>query len=211
MGGRIVISAMDEDTISDEMIGSINLEAKDIIDGMSGKFFWKNIYGAPMGKSGSNATLMNKNPEAASLWKGRILMQVYSEKTEKPVFKKQKIPEDIVNKSENYKKNRKFQVICEMNFGIALPDNKQYEAHLCIGDYRFKTGKPKFDYKTDFNKWVFREEATIEAPYLDTSDIGSAFIYLMEKGTFSGEDAICYQRLHIQDYLDTNPQVHQWI
>ena len=56
-----------------------------------------------MGKSGSNATYMNHNPEAASLWKGRILMQVYAEKTEKPVFKKQKIPEDIVKESEQYK------------------------------------------------------------------------------------------------------------
>jgi len=95
-----------------------------------------------------------------------------------------------------------------MNFGIALPDKKQYEAHLCIGDLKFKTGKPKFDYKTDFNKWVFREEATLEAPYLDVSDIGSAFIYLMEKGTFHGEDAICYQRLHITDFMDPNPEVH---
>jgi len=100
MGGRIVITAMDEDTISDETIGSIVLEAKDIIEHMNGKFFWKNLYGAPMGKSGSNAKYMNLNPEAASLWKGRILMQVCAEKTEKPVFKKQKIPEDIVNESE---------------------------------------------------------------------------------------------------------------
>jgi len=88
MGGRIVLKVMDEDTICDETVGSIILNAKDIIDGLNGKFFWKNIYGAPMGVSGKHATYMNNNPEAASLWKGRILMQVYAEKTEKPVMRK---------------------------------------------------------------------------------------------------------------------------
>jgi hypothetical protein len=37
-------------------------------------FFWKNIYGAPLNKSGANTDLMNANPESASNWKGRILM-----------------------------------------------------------------------------------------------------------------------------------------
>lgn len=35
---------------------------------------WKNLYGAPVGKSGANTNLMNENPEMASTWKGRLLM-----------------------------------------------------------------------------------------------------------------------------------------
>ena len=31
---------------------------------------WENIYGAPPGKIGKNSTLMNRNPEIASTWKG---------------------------------------------------------------------------------------------------------------------------------------------
>lgn len=88
MGGRIVLKVMDEDTISDETIGSIILNAKDIIEDINGKFFWKNIYGAPLGVSGSSTKYMNENPEAASTWKGRILMQVVAKKTEKPVMRK---------------------------------------------------------------------------------------------------------------------------
>jgi len=53
----------------------------------NGRFFWKNIYGAPLDKSGKNAESMNENPELGSLWKGRVLMQVFAEKTEKPVFR----------------------------------------------------------------------------------------------------------------------------
>ena len=48
---------------------------------------WKNIYGAPVDVSGTTAKQMNENPEVASLWKGRILIQVTAEKTEKPVLR----------------------------------------------------------------------------------------------------------------------------
>jgi len=108
-------------------------------------------------------------------------------------------------------KNNKFQIMCELNYGIALPDANLYEAKLCIGELEFKTTKPKFDYKTNFNKWVFREEVTFEAPYIDASDIGSAFVYLIGKGKLYGEKPICYARLHITDFMDPNPKVHKWI
>jgi len=42
---------------------------------------------------------MNENPEFGSLWKGRILMQVFALKTEKPVYKLQQIPEEEVEKA----------------------------------------------------------------------------------------------------------------
>ena len=32
MGGRIVFKVMDEDTVCDEVVGSINIDAKDFID-----------------------------------------------------------------------------------------------------------------------------------------------------------------------------------
>lgn len=53
----------------------------------NGRIFWKNVYGAPIDYSGKAADMMNENPEMGSLWKGRILMQVYTVKTEKPVYK----------------------------------------------------------------------------------------------------------------------------
>jgi hypothetical protein len=53
----------------------------------NGRFFWKNVYGAPIDKSGAAADMMNHNPEMGSLWKGRVLMQIFTVKTEKPVYK----------------------------------------------------------------------------------------------------------------------------
>ena len=112
MGSRIVFMVMDEDTVCDEVVGAINIDAKDFIDedicnvpmegtkmcprlkegeepadgdkrGRSidqlnyddeaakasmgeadysvsrttknGRFFWKNVYGAPMGKTNGAA------------------------------------------------------------------------------------------------------------------------------------------------------------
>lgn len=40
----------------------------------NGKFFWQNMYGAPIGYSGKVCDVMNAQPELGSAWKGRILM-----------------------------------------------------------------------------------------------------------------------------------------
>ena len=68
----------------------------------NGRFFWKNVYGAPMDKSNTAAENMNENPEMGSLWKGRILMQIFAVKTEKPVYKVEQIPEEDVQMAAQY-------------------------------------------------------------------------------------------------------------
>ena len=75
----------------------------------NGRIFWKNVYGAPLDKSNAAAENMNENPELGSLWKGRILMQVYAVKTEKPVYKLEQIPEDDIEYVQKFKENRTFR------------------------------------------------------------------------------------------------------
>ena len=84
MTSRVVFKLYDQDPIQDEIIGSMLFNLKDIIGKKNGTFFWKNVYGSPLGVMGNNVNLMNNNPEVASTWKGRILFQVTAEKTEKP-------------------------------------------------------------------------------------------------------------------------------
>jgi hypothetical protein len=69
---------MDEDEIGAETIGSILFDAEEIISGsQEGIIRWFNIYGSPMGQSESKEKEdMNANPEKASNWKGRVLLQV---------------------------------------------------------------------------------------------------------------------------------------
>ena len=68
------MKVFDEDKISDEIVGSLLFNLKDIIGNQNGKYFWKNVYGSPLGCSGDNTNTMNHNPEIASAWKGRILI-----------------------------------------------------------------------------------------------------------------------------------------
>lgn len=87
----------------------------------NGRIFWKNVYGAPLDKSNNAAESMNENPELGSLWKGRILMQVYAVKTEKPVYKLEQIPDEDIEYVQEYKKERTFRFMCQINSAIALP------------------------------------------------------------------------------------------
>jgi hypothetical protein len=43
---------------------------------------------------------MNSNPDVASVWKGRVLMQVTAKKTEKPVCIKKRLKQDDIDKAK---------------------------------------------------------------------------------------------------------------
>ena len=83
---------MDHDDIgSDELAGTLQLKTKEIIEdthGNNGQFVWHNIYGCPLNQGGSKAKeIMNNDPDFASEWKGRVLLQIIGEATEKPMAK----------------------------------------------------------------------------------------------------------------------------
>jgi hypothetical protein len=86
MASTVLLKLWDYDKLGDDVVGSFKFDIKNIIGRKNGKFFWKNIYGAPADYSNAAADLMNEKPDRASAWKGRILMQVVAEKTEKPQF-----------------------------------------------------------------------------------------------------------------------------
>lgn len=89
---KIELKLMDHDDIgSDELAGTLQLKTKDVIEdkfGNNGQFVWHNIYGCPLNQSGSKAKeIMNNDPDFASEWKGRVLLQIIGEATEKPMAK----------------------------------------------------------------------------------------------------------------------------
>ena len=57
---------------------------------------------------------MNENPEIASTWKGRILMQIEAFKTEKPVILCQNINEDDKKKAQPYLYEKDYEIIAEI-------------------------------------------------------------------------------------------------
>ena len=259
MGGRIVFKVMDEDTVCDEVVGSINIDAKNYItdkicnvtsdfperegkmieqlnyedaaakasmseddydaaiNTKNGRFFWKNVYGAPMDKSNAAAENMNENPEMGSLWKGRILMQVFAVKTEKPVYKVEQIPEEDVQMAAKYLQIRKFRFMAQVNSAIALPkDDTKYEVVIRIADREISTGEAVFN-KGSYNRFNFRtnpddlDQTVFEGPYPNREDIGAVFIYLRKKFKLGGIKNICYYRGHVRDFFDPDAEKIQWI
>jgi Ca2+-dependent lipid-binding protein len=79
-----------EDLGYDELAGSCVLKTKEILARVDDDdaYVWKNIYGSPLGQSNSKyKKKMNNDPEYATNWKGRILMHVSAELTDKPISK----------------------------------------------------------------------------------------------------------------------------
>ena len=101
---RVVLNVMDYDTSGDEVVGSLLFDLQDIVSGKyKGLFFWKNIYGSAMNQSNSeHKRNMNENPELASNWKGRVLINIDCEETEKPVAKVVKIDAEHIMESKQY-------------------------------------------------------------------------------------------------------------
>ena len=77
----------------DSLCCSLSLSVKSIMKYTRDKSMtkWINLYGAPIDYMGSNVDKMNKNPEDASIWKGRILVEYFAEDVKYPVRKKKDI------------------------------------------------------------------------------------------------------------------------
>ena len=189
-----MFKVLDEDTVMDEIVGSINIDAKNyILDELvnepmksgkvvnqlnydddqargampaedyeiartvkNGRYFWKNVYGAPLDKSNKAAESMNENPELGSTWKGRILMQVFAVKTEKPVYKVEQIPEENVEYAQQFLVNRTFRFMTQVNSAIALPqENVKYEVVVRIAEKEVTTGQAVFN-KGRYNRFNYR-------------------------------------------------------
>ncbi len=84
---------------------------------------------------------MNEIPEVASTWKGRILMQIESFKTEKPLLVCQKITEEEKIKAQPYFEDKEYEIIAEVGQGISLPSNEKYSVKIQLADFELKTEK----------------------------------------------------------------------
>ena len=162
----------DQDAITDEIVGSMLFNIKDCIGPKNGLYFWKNIYGSPLGVSGETTNQMNANPEIASNWKGRILMQVTAEKTEKPLCLLRNLSKEDVEAASVLYQAHEFEVIAEIGQGVSLPSADKYNVMIKIADLELKTEKP-LTAENNYNRWSCRfKQQTYKAPYKDIVDIG---------------------------------------
>lgn len=89
---RLLLQLHDEDKLTSEIVGSMYFSLKKLIsegDVPGGKYFWQNLYGAPIGYSGTVCDMMNDQPELGSQWKGRIMMHIEAAEAKHPERKVQ--------------------------------------------------------------------------------------------------------------------------
>lgn len=167
---------------------------------------WINLYGAPVGRSGSNTNKMNENPENASTWKGRILVEYWCEDYKYPTFEKKPIPADFDRYMFNIQTQpAQYLIIGEFGTGMCLPAEETYRMQLCIGETMFDSGKPK-NHASDWCRWDNRFGGEVIAlPYKSGKQMPTFFIYLVD----SDDVPVCYYRDSLINYKDQNGPV-QW-
>jgi hypothetical protein len=126
-----------EDLGYHETAGSLALYTKEIIERGKNEdiFVWKNIYGSPLGQSDSKyKRQMNEEPEYASQWKGRVLMLISAEPTDKPISKQCAITDkDIIKKAEDAIKMKQYSLKCQIGQSVALPKKDKYKVRVTVG------------------------------------------------------------------------------
>lgn len=136
----------------------MHFEIKDILEGKVPEYDWKNIYGAPTEPkqySGKNNDKMNVNPELASWWKGRILVQCVAEETTEPQLLVKKIDQEVIAKAEEFLKPRDYNLQIYFAGALALPfDSKQYQVSVRIGEREWMSGiPPQAQIKKKYNRY----------------------------------------------------------
>lgn len=142
MASKLKMKLWDEDKIADEIVGSFSFNLKSMIKDQNGQFFWKNIYGSPLNVQGETKKAMNENPDIASTWKGRMLIQITAEETEKPEIMVRDIPEEEREEAQAYMKPKEYEIIAEVGQGLYMPTDDEYQVRIQIGDAIWDSGKP---------------------------------------------------------------------
>ena len=147
VSSRLVMQVIDYDSSSsDDMIGSIAFKIHEILqDSKENKEFpwkWRDIYGAPSGVSGKHTDEMNKTPEIASHWRGRILMQVVCKETDSPKMKIKNVSDKTLQAASEHMELKTYEIKTEISQGVCLPDN-DLRLKIKIAELEFLTQKPK--------------------------------------------------------------------
>jgi len=157
--------------------------------------------------------MMNKDPDKGTLWKGRLLIQVKAEKTEKPILKIRNIEdEQVVEDAQKNFNLKSYAINCQVIAGICLPDDEEYQITLSIAEENFSTVQAPVHAKDStycrWNENVTEEKKEIKLPYQNINDIGSIFIYLCKKRKIRDKfKAITYYRGHVTDFSEPNAAV----
>jgi len=141
---QVEMQVKDQDLLSDDAIGSIRLKISDIRAGVYSKPSWINIYGAPLGATQKDERIqMNTFPQAASAFKGSLLMLMEIWPAENPRYQIDDIPNDAKTALLANQTPSQFAVVVDLAsvFALGGDRNSQYSVEATAGEFGGNTGR----------------------------------------------------------------------
>ena len=153
--------------------------------------------------------MQNEDPDAATTFKGRVLIEYSLINDEHPVMKMRDIeqtPEYLARLANMKQKN--YFIQAEIGSAICLPDSSNYTLKIKIGELEWSTGKPiqgKDQGMKNYCRWNTRISKPFTNVHQGLYSFPKVFIYLMD-----GTVPICYWKDECTNYTDPNAK-QQWV
>ena len=198
---RVVLVLKDYDeTSADDIVGSIELDINDIINGKYEGFHFFDIYGSPLNKSGKYFDQMNLNAEFGSCWKGEILMKVEVKDVDCPSARMRKLEQNdpLILQAGNATKPNQWVAVIKLYSALYLPEQKgTYQVRFKIGEKDSLFGARKAD--KGIISWNHVQKIIFNSTSDKITDLPELFIGL--ENTKDPPEQLCFQRIKPCEFL----------
>lgn len=203
LGGKVSFGLYNKNFTTDDYIGSMDFSLKYIEAKVQKATRWINLYGAtPKSKNKLYKRLYDENPEFASSWNGRVLVQLEKLDSKNPQQKCVKVTNEFDREVAELRSMKKYYVDVHVGEGICLPEKKSDLAvEVRVAEYSFSTkGKsPLIAGRCYSWNWKTNPDTEIELPYASIKDIPDIFIYIRD-----GDRYYSFKRVKAKHYNDPN-------
>ena len=199
----VKVSLMDHDLIGkDELVGSIFLNFEQLKKDTYRDYFWCNFYGAPPLATGPQAEYMSNCPNAASHWRGRLLLRGWIEEKAETIYKKtRKIKEKnfeemIVNEFET---GDSYELRAQVISASSLPFRSGYYK-IRVEWSGIDTSSSEKNTQNGSIEWFeICKRRVIEIPKYSVDVLPDVIVYLMYD-----DDKVCFLRIPASECLNKN-------
>ena len=194
---KIVFYVKDSNTMmSDQLIGSFEINVNDVLANKYEKLQSINIYGSYVNSSSKIAKNMNTNAEIGSRWKGRVYLQIKYTDSECPMSGTRDINDnDLISQVINMPRNNLWSVYVKLFDAYYLPTkNDKYSIRIAIQD-----NSELFPFKEANNRNItWNLCKTLQCQTLTSLDneLPDLFIYLVNEK----DQNICFQRIKASEF-----------
>jgi len=201
LGGKVSFGVYNKNILADDYIGSMDFSLKYIEQKVKKATRWINLYGAtPNSGNKFYRRLYNENPDFASSWNGRILVQLEKLDSKNPQQKCIKATNMLDTEVTQLKKMKKYYVEVNIGEGICLPEKQaNLSVEVRVAEYSFNTEekKPLVAGRCYSWNWKTNPNTVIELPYELIKDIPDIFVYIKQ-----GKSYISFKRVRARDCSD---------